>query len=538
MRRGLIAGAFAATAALFLWIQWLRWLEPPGLDQSLFVLYGKWIGHGLAPYVDLWDSKPPALFALYTLAQSVAGLFHAPRLLDGVAAAASWVLAFRLLRGERGAAGESGARLDVGAWVAALLAALVPSAPAFGGPRVAGQPEVLAAPLVLGAALAFRHGKQATVLLGGALLGGAACLKIVNVVLLPLAWAFVPAATRRDLRQAALVLAGWLLPVALCFAWLVSCGAWHEAVQAVLVFPRAYGAEIASRIPFGPALQRAASGLGQGLPLVLVLAVVGATAPPRRPLAAALLAWLALALAGAVAQRQLVDYQLFVVTTPLVLLAGRGAGWLWARAGRMSNASRPGTGRRVAWIGAAAVGLVLGGMEVRSWTQHYATHVACRRGQIDRDTFALGFGRPGLMWVEAEKLSQTMPDPRSLRAGPLRESILVWGLAPAVYALSGCQPATRFVFHQTLLVEGSALARRWPDVQSRQAELLERMHHDPPRFIVVVHGDRSGLEPRDSAAELEDFAELDQILEQQYQRRSATRSYELFERAEREREVE
>ena len=110
------------------------------------------------------------------------------------------------------------------------------------------------------------------------------------------------------------------------------------------------------------------------------------------------------------------------------------------------------------------------------------------------------------------------------------ETILVWGFAPAVYALAGLPPATPYAFHQTLLVDGSALSQRWPSASTRRAALLERLQGEPPRFAVVVNGDRSALEPRDSRAELADFPALAGWLTTHCMPVGSTRSYEALRR--------
>jgi hypothetical protein len=95
--------SLVAAAAALGWcvLQWLRWPEPPGLDQSLFVTYGHWLRRGFVLYRDLWDSKPPGLFAVYALGEACAGARHAPRMLDAFVAAAAaacmgWLLRDRL----------------------------------------------------------------------------------------------------------------------------------------------------------------------------------------------------------------------------------------------------------------------------------------------------------------------------------------------------------------------------------------------------------------------------------------------------------
>jgi len=137
----------------FACLQWLRWLEVPGVDQSLFVAYGRWLGRGLVLYRDLWDSKPPGLFWAYAIAERVMGTGPAPRLLDAAAAVASAVLAYLLLRSVLRDAASSAARRApvssaVAPWVGAFMTAFLPADPCFGLLRTAAQPEVLSTPLV------------------------------------------------------------------------------------------------------------------------------------------------------------------------------------------------------------------------------------------------------------------------------------------------------------------------------------------------------------------------------------------------------
>jgi hypothetical protein len=330
----LVAVAFGA-------LQWLRWPEPPGLDQSLFGFYGSWLGRGLRLYADLWDSKPPGIFLAYAAAARGFGVEHAAWSLDAAAAAAAGVLAYRLARALALDAGQGARGASVAGWASGLVAAWLPSAPVFEGPHVAAQPELLMAPLLFAAAFAARaSGTQGrarhAALLAGLLLGGATCLKLIGVLLLPILWAVAPAEVRRTRRYTMRVLAGWALPVAVTVVALAAAGTLAEAVQATIAYPRAYAAVIASRMPLVLALEHAGSRLARGLPLLIVLAAWGAVA--TRP--GALFMWLGLAAAGVLLQRQAAGYQLYALVPPLVLLAGHGAAACFAAVVRSFTRAR------------------------------------------------------------------------------------------------------------------------------------------------------------------------------------------------------
>jgi hypothetical protein len=531
-RRVPIAAVIAG--AVFALLLVLRFPEPLGLDQSLFAFYGTWIGRGLTLYRDLWDSKPPGIFVLYALAARVAGVAHSAWCLDALAAIAAALLAARLvtvLGGSRAAATTAG--------IAALF---VTSAPVFGGPMLAAQAEPLAAPLLLGAALAARRAGARAALVCGVLVGAAALLKLVALVWLPMAWMWAAPAARRDGRRALAVLGGVALPFVIAALVLAARGALGDAVTATLVYPRAYAAEIASRTNFAAAVARGVERLVRGAPVLLVLAATAGVSAWRARAASgtipqhvvrALGAWLALAAFGVATQMQMAGYHLFLLVPPLVLLAGFGASY-WARAlARAWGAARSGQASGASKC--IALGLVLAvpvALEAQLWLRHYAPHVARLAGRIGDDTFLAALGGPGPRWREARDIAHRILDASAAANPPHEKTIFVWGLAPAIYALADCRPATRFAFHQTFFVEGAPLATRFPNVLHRRAELVATFERHPPTWVVIVHGDRSGLEPLDSAAELRAFPALATRLERGYRPVGRTQSFELLQRVE------
>ncbi len=89
-----VEGAAAALLVLALWVALVRSptfdLRSSHPDEALFLLIGdRWL-HGLLPYVEIWDVKPPGLFALFALAQGIVrpGVLAA-RILGAVAVFAS-----------------------------------------------------------------------------------------------------------------------------------------------------------------------------------------------------------------------------------------------------------------------------------------------------------------------------------------------------------------------------------------------------------------------------------------------------------------
>ncbi|MBN2470724.1 MAG: glycosyltransferase family 39 protein [Anaerolineae bacterium] len=81
--RSLWAPAAVITLVLVLALPILTY--PFGLDHGLFAVVGEGIVHGQFPYVDLWDTKPPAVYYTYALSIALFGpTIYAPRTLDFV----------------------------------------------------------------------------------------------------------------------------------------------------------------------------------------------------------------------------------------------------------------------------------------------------------------------------------------------------------------------------------------------------------------------------------------------------------------------
>jgi hypothetical protein len=305
-------------------------------------------------------------------------------------------------------------------------------------------------------------------------------------------------------------------------------GALDAALQAVVIYPRAYAQEIMSRMSLGAAVMRGAARLGRGLPLLLMLAAYGVATRSRDGAARPALVWLVLSAIGILAQWQMAGYHLYLLVPPLVLLAALGA----ARAAELALRLLQGAARRQrgALASLTALALVLAlpaAAELRLVLRQYAPHRALRSGRITSDEFLAALGGPGPNWLEAGMVAAEVHG--ALAVAPTGDNtLLVWGLAPAVYARCGLRPATRWVFHQTFLVEDAPLARRWPDARARRSELLQRLRLQPPRFVVIVSGDRSGLEPEDSRAELHRFPELETILATRYRPLGASSRYQLL----------
>jgi len=500
-----------AIAAMFL----ARFPEHPELDQSLFLYYGRWLSAGLHLYTDLWDSKPPGIFVLYAAAVQIAGPAFGVGLLMLLAGVTSSMLTFVLV--QRVADRPT-------AFACAAIAALLWNGPAFGGALSSAQAEMLMAPALLAAAILSRRAGAGAAFAAGCCLGLAASFKIVAVFVWPLAWVFAPPTERWHARRSLSVLVGCAVVPAACAIALALQGGLSEEIRAVLVYPRDYAAVINERVDLLPALRRGATRMGRGFPLTLLLATIGGAARFKTSIVRASIGWLVLAVLGVLSQRLMSGYHLYLLAPPLALLAGCGVGATWdmfKRAWAGARALRIPASIALVLL-SAAVGIT-GTLEARLWGRQYRNHVALLRGAIDVETFRHRQSASSPAWFEARDIASHV---RSLAHSG--DTIFVWGLAPAVYLQADLPPATRFAFHQTFYVDNSALGNRWPSTDERRAQLVQRMHDSPPRFFVIVRGDRNGFEPKDSEAELHDFPELTQVLAADYTEAQATQRYTLL----------
>jgi hypothetical protein len=170
------------------------------------------------------------------------------------------------------------------------------------------------------------------------------------------------------------------------------------------------------------------------------------------------------------------------VVPALALLAALGIG-------RLSDAAaRDGLGLGRPLVGRVALAAIFGTILLLT-SSFQLTEL--RRAQFERGPS----GRPADPEVIATYLRESAPP------GP----VLTWGNEAQIYALSGRQPATRF-----LITEFPRLGSPWA-AQSRQ-QLLDDLHAHPPAAIVI---DPHTEEPE---IRVSGFPELAQLLDRCYSR--------------------
>lgn len=475
--------ALAATAVIlvagFVYLQVARADEPLGLDQGLFACFGRWLRAGYLPYRDIFDSKPP--LHLYTWVLAWAG--------GSTASAwwfeAGWLFAALVL-------GGLVARRWWGAWAGLVAAALLFVglwSPGFGGywSRLQAE-ELLVLPELAAAWFAITALTKPRGALACGVMTGIVGLYKVPGLAIGGAWLVLWLASlpRREAgRRAGWFVAGVLAPWLVAAAWFAAHGALGVFLDSVFAYQRHWIAMIDP--PWGDVVDQFVSIAARELAPIAIAAAAGIWVTWRRDRGRALClaAWIGLSALAIVLQRQLAGYHFLLLVPGLAIAAGCG---VTALAGLVREA------RVGAVVVLVAIAVLLAGT-ARDWARAYGGD------RFDREQFSPGEEASVARYIAAH----TQPD----------DGILVWALAPGIYALADRHPVTRFPFHRLLLTD-APFALRVPGRDERRAAFLAGLRADPPAYIVLGLHDANPFEPQDSVSSLFAFRELNAIVQRDY----------------------
>jgi hypothetical protein len=399
---------FALFVGLSLLTRWLSFaVEVLDTDEAAHIV-GSWVlRDGGRLYRDFADNKPPLLYAYYAAAQALLGPGLVPvRLFTALLTVPLTAL------GASAAFGH-----DRRGLVAGLLHLLFGSAFLAHDVLAVNAELILLLPAAWAVAMLADEGRATRacpLLMGGALLGAATLVKHQAAFWLPaLAWAAVATGGRRW-RRLLVLLAGFLLPLALTALHFAAAGTAGDLAYWTLLRNVAYAA---NPISAREALERAARSL---LPWLLASAPLWCAWWSSRPLLDPRL-------------RRLVD--LLVVLGLLPAFAGLRffphyfVPVSWALAVGAAPAAAAWTSRPLGWPGRLLLGSTLGIVAV-----FQAANAALYLGgsRVYRET-------DPVYRKTAERLARDACFPGS--------RLFVWGWAPAFYyhaGLQGARPASRF----------------------------------------------------------------------------------------------
>jgi Dolichyl-phosphate-mannose-protein mannosyltransferase len=479
-------------------------LYPFGRDQSVFAYVAQTISRGGLPYRDVWDLKPPGIYALYLAILKLFGQsMPAVRAVDLCFACAAALALFVLGRRHCGPIAAAAAAV----WYAAAYFRMEFWAMA--------QAESFAALPVVVALACWCYGWErrspALFLTSGFLGGLAATLKFTTV--LPLVVPILLALSRRtgtDGERSSLRLwsvatlltaVGVALPLLASILWMRRVGCWDDYLVIQRGFVAGYTRLDLASLPLRGlrhtgefALRYAPLLLLAGIGLVRLRADKGVGGSFS-------LGWLFAAVVTVWAQNKFFRYHWIVALPPLCLLAGVGTVWAVERL-------------RARWRRVPVPTLALALPVFWSLAVNGAEYVAAvghKAGKAPDRVYLTRFGRPnnggdfsflGDLTAAQYLLAARVPD----------RGVFIWGFEPLVYLLSNTRPPTRFIFAVPLVAPWAPSV--WRD------ELMRDLRAHPPEMILVVSHD---LYPwatgrrADSEALLKQFPALNNFVLQHYQ---------------------
>ncbi len=445
---------------------------PLGRDQGEFAVIGRGLLDGKRPYVDLWNPKPPAVFAVYAGAMTLFGRTSASlRALDLIVFAAIILPVYAL--GVR----VGGRR--VGVWAIVLFAVCYFTETFW---TLTQNDGIALVPMVWAVYAAIQAGERGGVwaLVAGALTGIAVWFKypfaLIVIPVVAAYWLTGSGKARQPIRQGTAFVIGGAMVIAAGSAWLIAVGAWDAFIESALLTARytALGATesgnlfavgIATRLQHWAALW-----------LLLMVAVIwrlpgfGTPNPTDRVVGSGFgtlytMLWLLVGLAIMAVQLKGYDYHWLPMLPPLALIGAhtldRIIGAIAAKRTRVHNL--------IAWVvGAAAIGWLV----VRVW----GTALPYISGAIDRTTYDAGFVAGDFHADESRQMAQFLRE----RVAP-GDSLFIWGFRPEVYTMSGLTPAARFIFNFPLIAPWYPAAWRAQTVETLWAAL--------PPYVLILESD-------------------------------------------------
>lgn len=410
---------------------------PVGVDAAVFTAVADGVAHGLTPYLDLWDHKPPGIYALGAAAVRLFSLQSAwPALWAGtvIAIGGTGILIKRMLAERH--------RLLVAYSVALLAVWTLASTPlALGG----GHTETIAVlPLVAATCLVIRQPRPRWAVAAGALVGLAGVTSLQSLLVVPaLLWLMGGWRSR-----VIAFLVGLITAFAVVAVWLMASGAMPAAYDALVTYNRAYASSSAGEESFATSTRAAATAVLVMAPLLLLslVGLRGERSPLRWRLGGWL--WVGSSLAVSVVVGRFYSHYATFLIPGLALLSGDG----------MENLLRS-RQHNFSWYLrfvclASAVGL--------------AVLVDTQYGASFRATAAR---REGVIAEAAEYVALRTPS-----GAP----VLVWGNTPEFYSISGRMPATKWTYVLPLLTPGYG--------ETAAADLPVELQNAPPAVLIDSSG--------------------------------------------------
>ena len=499
-----------------------------GRDQGIYALIGDGILNGKAPYLDLWDFKPPGVLFVYAAAQALFGRsIEAIRVLEALGLIAMVLGLVTLSKRLQGNA--------LAGWLAGAIAVYAHVMLDFWH---TGQPESFGGVLTILALCAVTTSADKTTrpsaaFVAGLLLGLTSLMKptLGGALIVVAAYLFrqhpEPSKVwRRSLPLLAMVTGAGAVFCAVGL-YFVRYKAWSALWWTLHDFAPGYTALgwHPDSSPLGMlhyALIESLTKFSVFIPIGLVAALVLPSAHNREHEGVYLICGIAIfQIIGIAIQAKFFEYHYGATIPLLAFLAGLGWAKLWwsAQARGVVSALAFALTLLLAALIAPAVHDLPGSPWQRTLQRlRFLRHVRepSAREQLDGKvaraaSFDLSADREVAEWMKG----QTGPD----------DSVLVWGFEPAIYWFAERRPATRFIYD---------VAQRSPWQQARARQwFMEDIGKSKPVVVAVQHSDIfPGVTGHntDSAADIADFPEFEKWLEARYYPAGYRYNFEYYRR--------
>ncbi|MBI5956920.1 MAG: glycosyltransferase family 39 protein [Chloroflexi bacterium] len=527
--------------------------QPFGRDQGIFAYIGDGLNHGLVPYRDAWDHKPPGIYFVYALAFSLFGReMTSLRLLETIYMAVTALALYLLGRRWRGeAVGLAAAFLYVlgSAWLfewwdraqAEIYMAL---------------PSVLAVYFFLAAwpwkrAGPAQRGWAATPLLlalAGFASGVLVYFKPTGITVLGCLFLATPFFASKEWRRAlwqavwpasALALGFGLsfVPLGAYFAW---NGALGDLVQSVIEFNMYH-----ARTGGNPTVAGTISGtldflgnmnvlapLAMASTAAMALGSKGGLAPltplERDRASWLLVAWLFFSAVGIWLQGKFFSYHWSPVLPPLALLAADGLRRIRADVA-MSVGPSPASESRGRPLLLGTYGLIALAylvFLVQEERVKLGRDLPYLLGQTSQREYLANFGH-NILGRDVYSFLAAQDTARYLRQHTTSEDyVLVWGFQALVNFLADRRSPTRFIFNYPLTFDQ-------PESEFRivaRRRFLKDLADKRPAYIVLVTNDVNPIQPVDSHTLVEGFPEFKRLIQKQYRLEKDIADFHLYRR--------
>lgn len=498
-----------------------------GRDQGIYAVVGDALLDGKMPYRDAWDFKPPGIFLVFAVADALFGkAMSSIRLLE-VTGLVAVVFAFRRLGRtlfDSATAGLLGGALAV--LIHAELEFWHTAQPeSFGGMVTIFALVQITGPAVSAVKLGERLRSAA---FAGALFGAAFLFKpplgggvlVCAAYLARAEWLRTPrlGAAARPVIAAGL---GSIVPILLVVLWFWARNALPALSWTLFEFTPGYTALGWHGTPQGLlwyGFTELFFGFSYVLPFGVVLAILLPRVSDREREGMMLVAGITwVHVTGIAMQAKFFQYHYGATLLLVSFVAGlglyKGCRWLKGRAPVLA----------IVYL-AAVVVLAAERVALRhnpgTFWERSASRLAYliarvpSREQLDAKLYHVSDYDLGLDRRAARDVARL--------AGP-GDAIFVWGFEPALYWLSERRPSSRFIYDVPQRV-------RWQREVARR-DLLADLRRDPPRVIVVQHGDVFQYvtgDLQDSAESLRDFPELATMLGEDFRFVESVEDLDLY----------